>query len=118
MKVDIIKFVEKPWGYEKWLALTDSYALKEIFLKKGSRTSFQYHEKKEEHSYLIKGRLSIEEDDENGNIVVNEYGVGEITHAKPFARHRVTALEDAIYIEVSTPYLDDVVRIEDDYNRK
>ena len=118
MKEPVVKFVEKPWGYEKWLAVTDDYALKEIFLKKGCRTSFQYHEKKEEHSYLIKGRLSIEEDDENHQIVVNEYEVGEITHAVPFARHRVTALEDSIYIEVSTPYLDDVVRIEDDFNRK
>ena len=49
---------------------------------------------------------------------INEYEVGEITHELSYARHRVTALEDSIYIEVSTPYLDDVVRIEDDFNRK
>ena len=50
MKQELVKFVEKPWGYEKWIAVTDQYALKEIFLKKGSRCSLQYHNEKEEHS--------------------------------------------------------------------
>lgn len=117
MKVELEKYVEKPWGYEKWIAVTDSYALKEIFLKKGCRTSLQYHNLKEEHSYLLRGKLSIEEDNENKEMIVNIYEPGEIVHAKPLARHRVTALEDSTYIEVSTPYLDDVVRIEDDFNR-
>lgn len=117
MKVELEKYVEKPWGYEKWIAVTENYALKEIFLKKGCRTSLQYHNLKEEHSYLLKGKLSIEEDNENKEMIVNIYEPGEIVHAKPLARHRVTALEDSTYIEVSTPYLDDVVRIEDDFNR-
>lgn len=46
MKVELNKYVEKPWGYEKWIAITDNYALKEIFFKKGQRCSFQYHHKK------------------------------------------------------------------------
>ncbi|WP_288229762.1 hypothetical protein [uncultured Faecalicoccus sp.] len=57
MKQELVKYVEKPWGYEKWLAVTDHYALKEIFFKKGERCSFQYHNQKEEHIYILKGKL-------------------------------------------------------------
>lgn len=118
MRAELNKFVEKPWGYEKWIAVTDHYALKEIFLKKGCRTSLQYHNQKEEHSYVLSGKLSIEEDNENKEMIVNVYEPGGIIHAKPLARHRVTALEDSVFIEVSTPHLDDVVRVEDDFDRK
>ena len=60
MKQELVKFVEKPWGYEKWIAVTDQYAMKEIFLKKGCRCSLQYHNEKEEHSYLLSGKVSVE----------------------------------------------------------
>ena len=106
MKQELVKYVEKPWGYEKWLAVTDHYALKEIFFKKGERCSFQYHNQKEEHIYILKGKLEVLEDDEHKKL-----------HNPPTFRHRNTALEDTTIIEVSTPHLDDVVRIEDDYNR-
>lgn len=118
MRETLYKYVEKPWGYEKWIALTKDYALKEIFLKKGFRTSLQYHEKKEEHSYVLKGKISIEEDSIDKQMEVNVYEAGEIIHALPGYRHRLTALEDATFIEVSTPFLDDVIRVEDDFDRK
>ena len=118
MKHELEKYVEKPWGYEKWLAVTDNYALKEIFLKKGCRTSLQYHNIKEEHSYLLSGRLSIEEEDDSHNMITTVYGPGEIWHELPLAKHRVTALEDSVFVEVSTPHLDDVVRVEDDFKRE
>ncbi|MGM9947496.1 hypothetical protein [Floccifex sp.] len=118
MRAELVKYVEKPWGYEKWIAVTNQYALKEIFLKKGCRTSLQYHEMKEEHSYVLNGKLSIEEDNENKELETNIYLPGQIIHAKPYYRHRVTALEDSTFIEVSTPFLDDVIRVQDDYNRK
>ena len=117
MEQKLVKFVEKPWGYEKWIAVTDQYAMKEIFLKKGSRCSLQYHNEKEEHSYLLKGKVSVEEDNEAGQLVTNIYEPGECWHEKPLAKHRVTALEDVTFIEVSTPHLDDVVRVEDDFGR-
>ena len=117
MKKEMNKFVEKPWGSESWIAVNDHYAFKIIRLNKGSRTSLQYHNQKEEHIYLWEGKLQVEEDDENGNIIVNEYVAGEIMHSLPLAKHRLTALEDSVFIEVSTPYLDDVVRVEDDYKR-
>ena len=116
MKQELVKYVEKPWGYEKWIAVTDFYALKEIFLKKGCRCSLQYHEKKEEHSYLLSGKVSVEEETE-GTMVTNIYLPGECWHEMPFAKHRVTALEDAVFMEVSTPFLDDVVRVMDDFGR-
>lgn len=118
MKKEAVKFVEKPWGSELWIAVTEQYALKKIYLKKGSRTSMQYHNKKEEHIYLLEGKLSVEEDDANGNLMTTIYEPGEIMHNSVLARHRLTALEDSTFIEASTPHLDDVVRVEDDYNRE
>ena len=117
MKQELVKYVEKPWGYEKWLAVTDRYALKEIFFKKGERCSFQYHNQKEEHIYILKGKLEVLEDDEHKKLHTHIYGPGDIISNPPTFRHRNTALEDTTIIEVSTPHLDDVVRIEDDYNR-
>ena len=118
MREKLNKYVEKPWGYEKWLAVTKDYALKEIFLKKGARTSSQYHKVKEEHCYVLTGKLSIEEDNAEKEIETNIYEVGDIIHAIPGYRHRLTALEDCIFIEVCTPQLDDVIRLDDDYDRK
>ncbi len=117
MKKEMVKFVEKPWGSESWIAVNDHYALKIIRLNKGSRTSLQYHNLKEEHIYLWEGKLRVEEDDENGNLIVCEYTQGEIMHNPPLAKHRLTALEDSVFVEVSTPHLSDVVRVEDDYQR-
>lgn len=112
MKQELVKFVEKSWGYEKWIAVTQQYVLKEIFLAAGKQCSLQYHMEKEEHSYLLRGRVRVEEDDKTGALVTNVYGPGECWHEKPMARHRVTALEDSTFVEVSTPHLDDVIRIE------
>ena len=117
MRQELVKYVEKPWGYEKWIAVTEQYALKEIFLKKGCRCSLQYHENKEEHSYLLSGKVSVEEDNEDGVLVTNLYQPGECWHEKPLAKHRVTAIEDAVFMEVSTPHLEDVVRVQDDFGR-
>ncbi len=117
MKVKANKFVEKPWGSELWIALTDKYCLKKICLNKGERTSLQYHLKKDEHSYILSGKLSIEEQTPDGNIITTIYGAGEIIHNPPLYQHRVSALEDSVFIEVSTPEVDDVIRVADDYNR-
>ncbi len=117
MKVPVNKYVEKPWGSETWVAVNEHYALKIIRLNKGSRTSLQYHNLKEEHIYLWEGKLSVEEDDANGNLITVEYQPGDVMHNPTLAKHRLTALEDCVFVEVSTPHLDDVVRVEDDYNR-
>ena len=112
-----MKIVEKPWGREIWIAHTDFYALKIIEFKKGSRSSLQYHRKKHEHIYVDRGRLQVEWENESGSMENLELGPGDVIENKPGRTHRVTAIEDVRLIEVSTPELDDVVRVEDDYHR-
>lgn len=107
----------KPWGREELLAHTDRYALKRIHVKKGSRPSLQYHERKSESLYLLSGKLKIEIGDDRDSLVVDELRPGEILDVPTGKLHRVIALEDSVIIEVSTPELDDVVRVEDDYGR-
>ncbi len=113
-----MKIVEKPWGREIWVAVTDQYALKIIEFKKGSRSSLQYHKLKHEHIYVDSGVAQMEWEDDQGRMQVLTLRAGEVVENKPGRKHRTTALEDVRFIEVSTPQLDDVVRVEDDYNRK
>ena len=112
-----MKIVSKPWGREIWVAHTDKYALKIIEFKKGSRSSLQYHVKKHEHIYVDNGILEIEWENDKGQIETLTLKPGDVIENKPGRKHRVKAIEDVKLIEVSTPELDDVVRVEDDYNR-
>ncbi len=113
----MMKIVEKPWGREIWVAVSDQYAFKIIEFKKGNRSSLQYHKKKHEHIYLDHGLAQIEYENEDGNMENRMLSSGDIVEIKPGCKHRVTALEDARFFEVSTPELDDVIRVEDDYHR-
>lgn len=112
-----MKIVDKPWGREIWIACTDQYALKIIEFNQGSRSSLQYHVKKHEHIYVDQGHLQVELEDDSGKLVIHLLGPGDVIENQPGRKHRVTALEDVRLIEVSTPELDDVVRVEDDYRR-
>ena len=112
-----VKIVEKPWGREIWLAQTDQYALKIIEFNQGARSSLQYHIKKHEHIYLDTGLLKIEWENDQGQMEILTLKAGDLVENKPGRKHRVTAMENSRIIEVSTPELDDVVRIEDDYHR-
>ena len=112
-----MKIVEKPWGRELWIAHTDKYALKIIEVNKGTRSSLQYHVKKHEHIYVDGGLLQIEWEDDAGHMQTVQLKRGDVIENKPGHKHRVLALENTRLIEVSTPELDDVVRVEDDYNR-
>ena len=112
-----MKIIEKPWGKEIWIAHTDKYALKIIDFKKGSRSSMQYHLKKHEHIYVDKGTAQIELENDQGCMETRLLKPGDVIESKPGRKHRVTAVEDVRFIEVSTPELDDVVRVEDDYGR-
>lgn len=112
-----MKIVEKPWGRELWIAHTDKYALKIIEVNKGTRSSLQYHVKKHEHIYVDSGLLQVEWEDETGQMQTLRLQPGDVIENKPGRKHRVLALENVRLIEVSTPELDDVVRVEDDYNR-
>jgi mannose-6-phosphate isomerase len=116
--VEPVKQVSKPWGSELWVAVTPSYALKIIVLNAGQRSSLQYHRQKHEHIYVDSGRVEAEFTGPDGQMVTEICGPGTILEHAPGALHRLRALEDVRLIEVQTPFLDDVVRVEDDYRRE
>ena len=106
--------VNKPWGHEIRFAQTDKYLGKILYIDKGHRLSRQYHEVKEETVYVLSGILYIY--DGEGNIT--KLAPGQRFHVRPSQIHRFGANESNVEImEVSTPHLDDVVRLEDDYKR-
>ena len=109
--------VEKPWGYELRWAITDHYAGKILHVKKGEALSLQYHEKKDEYQYVMKGAVDMELGGLDGTLTTRRMEVGDTLHIAPGTRHRLTAVEDADIFEVSTPEVDDVVRLEDRYDR-
>jgi mannose-6-phosphate isomerase len=109
--------VEKPWGWELWWAHTDRYVGKQIHINKGEALSLQYHNKKDEVIFVFKGRILFEMGDANGDLQKREMGAGESVHVVPPTVHRMTALEDTDIFEVSTPEVEDVVRLEDRYGR-
>ncbi len=110
--------IEKPWGYELLFALTGKYAGKLLYVKQGHRLSLQYHRKKEETLYIYEGKALVEIEGENGKLVEYEMVSGDSFHLPPMTKHRMKALEDTMFFEVSTPELDDVERLDDDYGRK
>jgi len=108
---------KKPWGYELLFAYTQKYAGKVIFVKKGHRLSLQYHEKKDETMYIYQGKILLDIEGTDGNMVSREVQPGNSIIIPPRTKHRLKAIEDTIFLEVSTPELEDVVRLEDDYGR-
>jgi len=106
------KIIEKPWGREIWLAEEPEYLGKILEIKKGERSSLQYHKEKKETMYVLKGRLKIVSKEEE--IVLEE---GDSITLNPGDVHRLVPEEDVTIIEVSTYHPDDVVRVEDDYGR-
>ncbi len=117
MKANEPKIVSKPWGKEEWLELNDRYCYKRIYISAGYKTSFQYHIKKRETNYIIDGRAEIWLENDDGIIEKQEMGPGQYFNVVPPKKHRVVALTDLILQEVSTPEVDDVIRIEDDTSR-
>ena len=115
--VSEIPRVEKPWGYEIHWAKTDRYVGKIIHINKGHALSLQYHNKKDETIMLWSGKLLFEIQ-QDGELKQYEVKPGERFHVTPGTIHRMTAIEDCDVIEVSTPELDDVVRLEDRYGRE
>lgn len=109
--------VEKPWGHEEIWAETDRYAGKILCVRAGHRLSLQYHRKKDESIYVLRGRLRLTLENGDGELEVRDLEPGESRHVPVGRRHRFEALEDCEILEVSSPELDDVVRIEDDYER-
>jgi len=115
-----VRRVDKPWGHELIYALTDRYCGKVLFVRAGQSLSLQYHEVKDEAWYVQSGKATLElgtvGDDAPLRAVT--LGEGDALHFTPGTIHRVTAIEDTTILEVSTPELGDVVRLEDRYGRE
>lgn len=111
--------VEKPWGWELVWVETDSYVGKLLFIRAGEALSLQYHQVKDEAWLVREGRARVELGvADEGGLETLEIGEGDALRYPPGTLHRVTALEDTLIVEVSTPQLDDVVRVEDRYGRE
>lgn len=111
------KTVNKPWGKEVWLELNDHYCYKRIYIKAGTRTSFQYHEKKRETNYIIEGEAEVWLGNDEGVVEKKRMQANDFFNVAPRKKHRVIAITDIVLQEVSTPEVDDVIRIEDDTAR-
>ena len=114
-----VRQVDKPWGYELIWAVTDVYVGKVLFVRAGHALSLQFHREKEESWLVQSGRAKLELGNTGESVLRTEVvGAGAAFHYRPGTVHRVTALEDTTILEVSTPHLDDVVRLEDAYGRE
>ena len=110
--------VDKPWGYELIWAETDTYVGKILFVRAGESLSLQFHRQKDESWLVYSGRARVEMAAPGEKLPRAEVvGAGAAFRIKPGTVHRVTGVEDTTIIEVSTPFLEDVVRLEDRYGR-
>jgi len=107
---------EKPWGYELLWAFTPQYAGKVLVVKKGYRLSLQYHAEKDESLYVQSGKVRFTLFP-NGKMMESVGEAGFCIHFPPGTVHRLEALEESVVLEVSTPQISDVFRLEDDYGR-
>ena len=110
--------VPKPWGHELIWAHTDRYVGKVLVIEAGKRLSLQRHEVKDESVFVVSGRLRLYLEDDAGTVRVEEIGPGDHRHVATGRIHRYEAIERTELMEVSTPELDDVVRLEDDFGRE
>lgn len=108
----------KPWGKEIWFAHNDRYAGKILHINKGHRYSLQYHEKKQETQYLYSGKVKLIYGTDVNNLQEKILNPGDKIDVQPYTIHRLEGIEDSEVFEVSTPELDDVVKLHDDYGRE
>lgn len=103
---------DKPWGYEKVLICTDKYLTKELYIKEGFKTSLHYHDKKDETMYILSGSGYIEFEDRK-----EYFSKNDSIRIEPHVVHSIVAIENTILHEVSLPYMDDTIRVDDFYTR-
>ena len=113
-----VRRVEKPWGHETIWAHTDRYVGKILHIKAGHALSVQYHERKDETSYVLRGRLTLYKGTTADDLQTTPVEPGAQWRNRPGEVHTIEAIEDADVLEVSTPHLDDVVRLSDSYGRE
>tara|TARA_B100000575_G_C23061778_1_gene611291 strand:- start:798 stop:1142 length:345 start_codon:yes stop_codon:yes gene_type:complete len=112
-----MNIIEKPWGREEVIEINDKYMVKKLTMWKDHRCSLQLHNYKKETIYILKGQLRIITGISQNNLTEKIYKAGESITIPPGQVHRMEGVEDSVYLEASTPEMDDVVRLVDDYNR-
>lgn len=112
-----MEIINKPWGKEEVLEINDKYMLKKLTMFAGKKCSLQYHNQKKETIYILSGKLRIYKGENEKELESKIYLKGETITLDPGQIHRMEGVEDSVYLEASTPEMDDVVRILDDYNR-
>ncbi len=112
------RFVDKPWGHEEIFAETDTYVGKILVVRAGERLSLQLHRVKEETLRVLSGKVEFTAGRDAEHLETWVLGEGEVFHIPAGTVHRMSAVTDCELLEVSTPHLDDVVRLEDCYGRE
>ena len=112
-----MKIIKKPWGQEEVIEINDKYMVKKLTMNSGQRCSLQYHNIKKETIYVLSGQLKITSGKDIDNLKSKIYSTGDSITIIPGLIHRMEGVTDSIYIEASTPEIEDVVRLSDDYKR-
>ena len=111
------RIIQKPWGQEELLEHNSRYVLKKLVMTAGHRCSLQYHEQKHETIFVLSGLLRVSFGTDVHKLDHIDLTPGASIVLEPHVIHRMEALDDSVYLEASTPELDDVIRLSDDYNR-
>ncbi len=109
--------VDKPWGWELRFAVTERYLGKVIHVNRGEMLSLQYHRQKDETLLQVKGVMDLQLEDDHGQMQTHRMTPGMARRILPGRKHRMIAVDDCEFFEVSSPEIDDVVRLEDKYGR-
>ena len=109
--------VNKPWGWENRFAITDRYLGKVIHINAGEMLSLQYHREKDETILIVSGVMDLQLEDDAGVIQTLRLRPGQSQRIVPGKKHRMVAVEECEFFEVSSPEIEDVVRLEDKYGR-
>ncbi len=112
-----VRRVEKPWGFEIWFAVTDRYAGKILHIDAGEELSLQYHDRKDESIMVLSGELELDLGQEESELTTHRLVAGDCQRIPPHLIHRMRAVSTVELCEVSTPELEDVVRLLDRYGR-
>ena len=116
-RVKVVK-VPKPWGHETIWAQSDRYVGKILHINAGQELSVQYHNKKDETVHLLSGEIVYRVQSDADLLEDVQLKLGESFRITPGTIHQIVALTDCDVLEVSTPELDDVVRLSDKYGRE
>ena len=112
-----MKLIKKPWGQEEVIESNEQYMVKKLTMWKDHRCSLQFHNHKKETIYVLSGQLRIYVGQTKDDLTSRIYGPHESITLSPGIVHRMEGVEDSVYLEASTPEMDDVVRLSDDYDR-